>query len=99
MCALKNSEYDSIYLQCYGVLINYLEKGKRINGEYYASLLQRSNDEIKNSSSHFGEKESVDSSRQRTSSHVRYRDCFLTHSIRQICPLGLCSLSEKMARW
>jgi len=56
------------------IFIDYLQKGKTINGEYYANLLQRLSDEIKKKRPHFGEKESVVSSRQCTSSHIRYRD-------------------------
>ena len=55
------------------IFIDYLQKAKTINGEYYANLLQHLSDEIKEKTAAFGEKESVVSSRQCTSSHIRYR--------------------------
>lgn len=45
------------------ILIDDLQKGKNINGEYYANLLQSLSDEIM-------EKESVVSSRLCSSSHI-----------------------------
>lgn len=38
------------------VLINYLEKGKTINGEYYEALLNQLNDAIKTKRPHLAKK-------------------------------------------
>lgn len=51
------------------ILIDYLEKGKTITGEYYASLLGQLKEEIKKNH-HIWRKKNSFSSRQRPSSHV-----------------------------
>ena len=66
----------SLFSDARGIIfIDYLQKGKTINGEYYANLLERLSDAIKKKTAAFGEKESIVSSKQCISSHIRYQNC------------------------
>ena len=45
----------SVFWNAYGIiLIDYFQKGKIVNGEYYANLLQRLGDEMKKKRPHLG---------------------------------------------
>ena len=47
----------SVFWDAYGIIfVEYLHKRKRINGEYYANLLQRLSDEIKEKRAHLTKK-------------------------------------------
>src|SRR5436190_22178427 len=47
----------SVFWDARGIIfIDYLQKGKTINGEYYANLLQRLSDEIKKKRAHLAKK-------------------------------------------
>lgn len=55
------------------IYMDYLEKGKRITGLYYAELLGRLDAELKKKMAPFGKKKSALPSWQRTGSHLRRR--------------------------
>jgi hypothetical protein len=47
----------TVFWDSHGIIfVDYLEKGKTINGEYYAGLLQRLDTEIKNKRPHLAKK-------------------------------------------
>ena len=55
----------SVFWDAHGILfIDYLEKGKRINTEYYTALLDRLNEEIKKKRPHIAKKKTTVSPRQ-----------------------------------
>lgn len=56
------------------IFIDYRQKGKTINDVNYANLLQRFSDKTREKTAAFSVKRKVGSSRQCTSSHIRYID-------------------------
>ncbi|KAF7264834.1 hypothetical protein GWI33_022224 [Rhynchophorus ferrugineus] len=85
------------------IFIDYLEKGRTINSDYYIAFLGRLKDKTAKKRAAFEEKESVASPRQCTVSQVSENDSKnpSIHRILQIWLLATisCSRSQKNARW